>query len=97
MLQIDSQHNHVRVSPYEVSLSELKKTALGQSLDGSDCLSNVLSRVYLSLQRYKLIHSLLLPSCAIAACHYGVQEKIRYSKCSFSLLCFINHDFINKI
>ena len=80
VLQIDNECKQVTKCPYGVSLAELKQTALGQSLDEADCLSNVLSRIYLSLQRNKLIHSLVLPSCTIVACQYGTNKKIEYSK-----------------
>ena len=85
VLKIDNHCRQVVVSPYEVSLAELKKTPLGQSLDEADCLPIVLSRVYLSLQRNKLIHSLMLPSCIITACQYDVKDIIEYGKCLLSV------------
>ena len=80
VLQIDNESNQVRLAPYEVSLIEIKKTALGKSLDESNILSIALSRVYLSLQRNKLMHSLLLPSAVIVASQYSLKQKIEYGK-----------------
>ena len=86
MLQIDNECKQVTKYPFEVSLAELKQTALGQSLDEADYLSNVLSRIYLSLQRNKLVHSLVLPSCTVVACQYDTNQKIEYSKYLYTFI-----------
>ena len=77
-LQFSNDGKHIEISPYEVSLSDLKKTKLGTALDKSSSLAATISRVYLSLQRNKLMHALMIPSCLVAAGKFYAQDKIKF-------------------
>ncbi|XP_065061968.1 dihydroxyacetone phosphate acyltransferase-like [Rhopilema esculentum] len=88
VLKLDDAKRKVAVLPYDVSFTELKRTALGQALETTDKLRNTMSNVYLSLQRNKLMHILLVPSCIVTAGRLGTEEKIEFSKLlkNYSLL-----------
>lgn len=91
VLQIDHRHKTVTLTPFDVSLAEIKKTLLGQSLDESKLLSTVLSKIYLSLQRNKLMHALLVPACVVAAaCLHTSKKEIDYSKAYHSINLYVS-------
>eukprot|EP00112_Aurelia_sp_Birch-Aquarium-sp1_P016983 Seg3898.1 transcript_id=Seg3898.1/GoldUCD/mRNA.D3Y31 product="Dihydroxyacetone phosphate acyltransferase" protein_id=Seg3898.1/GoldUCD/D3Y31 len=80
VLQFSSDGKQIEMLPFEVSISDLKKTKLGTALDKSNSLATTISRVYLSLQRNKLMHALMTPSYLVAAGKFCSQDKIKFDE-----------------
>ena len=75
VLEFSGDGKQIEMLPFEVSLSDLKKTKLGTALDKSNSLATTISRVHLSLQRNKLMHALMIPSSLVAAGKFCTQDK----------------------
>eukprot|EP00794_Sanderia_malayensis_P019889 gene19889-21831_t len=98
-LASSSQERVINIRPFEVSIDELRNSSVGGRLHRTNQLSTCLSEVYLSLQRNKLMHALLIPSYVAAAVNFKQNESISFRELTnnvsflFDVFCveFVRH------